>query len=128
MRAISVKIGGREGAYGAGTVSSRLRPPLAFVREHGPKLGWALVSIGFFAGIWELLWYFGVALQFSEVSPTVCSMFQETAHMRWFVEATRGKSAAAKVLEKKVRQIKSSNELDSKRVSFILPNPHNISI
>ncbi len=64
MRAISVKIGGgRERAYGPEATSSRFRVPLALVREHGPKLGWAVVSIGFFAGIWELLWYIGVADQ-----------------------------------------------------------------
>src|SRR5271154_76447 len=64
MRAISVKVGdGRAEASGSVFASPLLRVPLAFIRDHGPKLGWALVSIGFFAGLWEFLWYVGVADQ-----------------------------------------------------------------
>jgi NitT/TauT family transport system permease protein len=61
-RAISTKIGGGgQVAYAAGPPSSLLRLPIAFIREHGPKLGWGLVSVGLFAGIWEFLWYIDVA-------------------------------------------------------------------
>ena len=61
VRAISTKIGGGQVAYAAGPPSSLLRLPIAFIREHGPKLGWGLVSVGLFAGIWEFLWYINVA-------------------------------------------------------------------
>lgn len=36
---------------------------IEFIRLHGPSLGWGLLSVGLFAGIWELLWYLGVADQ-----------------------------------------------------------------
>jgi NitT/TauT family transport system permease protein len=35
----------------------------AFVRQRGPRLGWGLLSVGLFAGLWEFLWYVGVADQ-----------------------------------------------------------------
>ncbi|HTS93721.1 MAG TPA: ABC transporter permease [Stellaceae bacterium] len=49
--------------YGADSLSSPSHRLRAFVRQHGPRLGWAVVSIGFFTAIWELLWYFGIADQ-----------------------------------------------------------------
>src|SRR5258708_34038526 len=62
MRAMGVEIGGgKEGAKDQSAASPLLRLPLAFVRQHGPQLGWALLSIGFFAGVWEFLWYIGAA-------------------------------------------------------------------
>ena len=36
---------------------------IEFMRQHGPKLGWGLLSVGLFAGLWEFLWYIGVADQ-----------------------------------------------------------------
>ena len=36
---------------------------LEFIRQHGPKLGWGLLSVGLFVGLWEFLWYIGVADQ-----------------------------------------------------------------
>jgi NitT/TauT family transport system permease protein len=64
MRAISVKVdGGREGAFGLGAASSFLLRSFALMRAYGPKVGWTLISIGLFAGIWEALWYMGVADQ-----------------------------------------------------------------
>jgi NitT/TauT family transport system permease protein len=36
---------------------------IEFIRQHGPKLGWGLLSVGLFAGLWEFLWYIGVADQ-----------------------------------------------------------------
>jgi NitT/TauT family transport system permease protein len=36
---------------------------IKFIRQHGPKLGWSLLSVGLFAGLWEFLWYVGVADQ-----------------------------------------------------------------
>ena len=36
---------------------------IEFVRRRGPKLGWTLLSVGLFAGLWEFLWYIGVADQ-----------------------------------------------------------------
>ena len=41
--------------------SSAVRSCLSLASKHGPDIGWALVSVGFFAGIWEMLWYFGLA-------------------------------------------------------------------
>src|SRR3954470_24682030 len=34
-----------------------------FIGQHGPKLGWGLLSVGLFAGLWELLWYVGLVDQ-----------------------------------------------------------------
>lgn len=42
----------------ADTWSTRLKEKLA---ESGPRIGWTLVSVGLFAGIWELLWAVGLA-------------------------------------------------------------------
>jgi NitT/TauT family transport system permease protein len=36
---------------------------IEFTRRHGPKLGWSLLSVGLFAGLWEFLWYIGVTDQ-----------------------------------------------------------------
>ena len=36
---------------------------IELIRQHGPKLGWGLLSVGLFAGSWEFLWYIGVADQ-----------------------------------------------------------------
>src|SRR5258707_3776866 len=37
----------------------RLVLPEAVIRA-APRIGWALMSVGLFAGIWELLWFWGV--------------------------------------------------------------------
>ena len=50
-------------AYPRAAVPSPFRRLYKFVGRHGPTIGWALVSIGFFAGIWELLWFLGIADQ-----------------------------------------------------------------
>jgi NitT/TauT family transport system permease protein len=36
---------------------------IEFIRQHGPKLSWGLLSVALFAGLWEFLWYIGVADQ-----------------------------------------------------------------
>ena len=62
MTATSVKIGGeRKVADSSGLASSLFRQTIEFIRRHGPKLGWGLLSVGLFAGLWELLWYLGIA-------------------------------------------------------------------
>jgi NitT/TauT family transport system permease protein len=62
MSATSIKIGG-EGkvADSPRFGSSLLRQTIAFVEQQGPKLGWGLLSVGLFAGLWEFLWYINVA-------------------------------------------------------------------
>jgi NitT/TauT family transport system permease protein len=62
VRAVGVKIGHRE-ATSSPRIASLFRPSIAIVRQHAPKLFWGALSIGLFAGIWELLWYVGVADQ-----------------------------------------------------------------
>jgi NitT/TauT family transport system permease protein len=62
MRTLTVKLGERRtAAAGAPGAAALLSRALERVRRHGPKLFWTIVSIGFFAGIWEVLWYFGLA-------------------------------------------------------------------
>jgi NitT/TauT family transport system permease protein len=64
MKALSVKLGaGGATARGPSAASPLLGRSRTLLRQHGPKIGWALLSIGFFAGIWEFLWYIGVADQ-----------------------------------------------------------------
>ena len=64
MGAISVKIAGDREAAGAGArAGSLLGQPIALIRQYGPSLGWGLLSVGLFAGLWEFLWYIGVADQ-----------------------------------------------------------------
>jgi NitT/TauT family transport system permease protein len=62
VSATSIKIGG-EGkvADSPGFGSSLLRQTIAFAERQGPKLGWGLLSVGLFAGLWEFLWYINVA-------------------------------------------------------------------
>lgn len=62
MSATSIKVGG-EGklADSPGSGSSLLRETIAFVERQGPKLGWGLLSVGLFATLWEVLWYFNLA-------------------------------------------------------------------
>jgi NitT/TauT family transport system permease protein len=36
---------------------------IEFIRQHGPKLSWGLLSVALFAGLWEFLWYIGVTDQ-----------------------------------------------------------------
>ncbi|HUN44891.1 MAG TPA: ABC transporter permease [Stellaceae bacterium] len=64
MAAVGIKLRGEGVAgFGAKPVPSFARRLGEIVSRHGPKIGWAMVSIGFFAGIWELLWYTGIADQ-----------------------------------------------------------------
>lgn len=63
MRAADGKICHREVTSSPPFVASLSRPSIAFVRQHGPKLLWGLLSVGLFAGIWEFLWYVGIADQ-----------------------------------------------------------------
>jgi NitT/TauT family transport system permease protein len=60
LRAASVKL---DGAWGRRSAPTLLRRSFELLREHGPKFGWTIVSVGFFVGIWEVLWYFGIADQ-----------------------------------------------------------------
>jgi NitT/TauT family transport system permease protein len=46
-----------------GFAASLFAQTIEFTCEHGPRLGWGLLSVGLFAGLWELLWYIGVADQ-----------------------------------------------------------------
>src|SRR5436305_7273747 len=39
------------------------RQTIEFIRRHGPNLGWGLLSVALFAGLWEFLWYIGAADQ-----------------------------------------------------------------
>lgn len=48
-------------AFGPKAAPPFSRRLVKIIAQHGPKIGWAVVSIGFFAGIWEFLWYIGVA-------------------------------------------------------------------
>jgi ABC-type nitrate/sulfonate/bicarbonate transport system permease component/ABC-type nitrate/sulfonate/bicarbonate transport system substrate-binding protein len=62
VSATSIKIGGEgKAANSPGFGSSLLRQTIAFVERQGPKLGWGLLSVGLFAGLWEFLWYINVA-------------------------------------------------------------------
>jgi NitT/TauT family transport system permease protein len=64
VEAIGVKVdGGGEGTYGLKADPSVRRLPFAVIRRYAPKVGWTLISIGLFAGIWEFLWYIGAADQ-----------------------------------------------------------------
>jgi len=62
MGVIGVKLGGD----GLPAIEHKSPPAVPrrlveFVARHGPKIGWTLVSVGFFAAIWEFLWYIKVA-------------------------------------------------------------------
>ncbi|MGB7974942.1 MAG: hypothetical protein WCF81_11500 [Roseiarcus sp.] len=62
MSATSIKIGDeRKVADSRGFGSASFRRAIVFVEQHGPKLGWGLLSVGLFAGLWEFLWYINVA-------------------------------------------------------------------
>ena len=64
VTASSVKIGGdTKVADARGFAASLFGQTIEFMRQHGPKLGWGLLSVGLFAGLWEFLWYIGVADQ-----------------------------------------------------------------
>lgn len=73
MKALSVKTGAGQGARAAGASPAILGGAIlggvipawvsAALRQYGPGIGWACVSVGFFAGLWEVLWYLGVADQ-----------------------------------------------------------------
>ena len=64
MTASSVKTGGdTKVADARGFAASLFGQTIEFIRQHGPKLGWGLLSVGLFAGLWEFLWYVGVADQ-----------------------------------------------------------------
>jgi NitT/TauT family transport system permease protein len=43
------------------SAGSVLEAAIAWARLHGPHLGWGLLSVGLFAGVWEILWYFDIA-------------------------------------------------------------------
>jgi NitT/TauT family transport system permease protein len=62
VSATCIKIGGESKVAGSpGFGSSFLRQTIAFAQHQGPKLGWGLLSVGLFAGLWEFLWYINVA-------------------------------------------------------------------
>jgi NitT/TauT family transport system permease protein len=62
MGMIGVKLGGDElPAIDCKSPPTALRLLVEFIVRHGANIGWALVSVGFFAGIWEFLWYIGAA-------------------------------------------------------------------
>jgi NitT/TauT family transport system permease protein len=64
VRGIGVNVdGGGQGGYRLPSASALFQPLLALVRQYGPKVGWSIVSIGLFAGLWEFLWYIGAADQ-----------------------------------------------------------------
>jgi NitT/TauT family transport system permease protein len=46
-----------------GSAASSFDETIESIRQHGTKLGWGLLSVGLFAGLWEFLWYIGVADQ-----------------------------------------------------------------
>jgi NitT/TauT family transport system permease protein len=50
-------------ADGPGFAATSAHQTIEFVRQHGPKWGWGLLSVGLFAGLWEFFWYIGVADQ-----------------------------------------------------------------
>src|SRR3954454_7815621 len=64
MTADSGKIGSEPKVPRApGSAASLFGRTTKFIRQHGPTLGWGLLSIGLFAGLWEFLWYVGLADQ-----------------------------------------------------------------
>ena len=59
---MSVKaVGDREATEAKNSAALLFPLVVAYIRRHGPQLGWGLLSVGLFAGIWEFLWYIGVA-------------------------------------------------------------------
>ena len=61
MRTLTAEVDEQVAAvYGSPSATPAFRG-LEFLRRHGPKLLWTIVSIGFFASIWEILWYLGLA-------------------------------------------------------------------
>src|SRR3954452_18002978 len=64
MTVRSAKNGGApKVADGPGFAASLFGQTFEFIGQHGPKLGWGLLSVGLFAGLWELLWYIGLVDQ-----------------------------------------------------------------
>jgi NitT/TauT family transport system permease protein len=57
------KIGGDTRTGDAPRVAAYVGQTIEFICQHGPTLGWGLLSVGLFAGLWEFLWYIGVADQ-----------------------------------------------------------------
>jgi NitT/TauT family transport system permease protein len=57
------KSGDTKVADASGTATASPSQTIEFIRQHGPKLGWGLLSVGLFAASWELLWYLGIADQ-----------------------------------------------------------------
>jgi NitT/TauT family transport system permease protein len=63
MTAGGAKSGDTKVADAQGLAPSPFGQAIEFIRRRGPKLGWGLLSVGLFAGLWEMLWYLGVADQ-----------------------------------------------------------------
>ena len=64
MTAVSDKIGvDTKVADAPEFAASLFGKTIEFMRQHGPELGWGLLSVGLFAGLWEFLWYIGAADQ-----------------------------------------------------------------
>ena len=64
MTAISDKIGvDTKVADAPEFAASLFGKTIEFMRKHGPELGWGLLSVALFAGLWEFLWYIGAADQ-----------------------------------------------------------------
>lgn len=61
MRTVALRAGTGKAASSDAADPTKVERLLRALQEHGRQLVWTLVSVGLFAGIWELLWYLGVA-------------------------------------------------------------------
>ena len=61
MRTVALSTGTGKAASSDAAIATRTGQLARALREHTRQLLWTLISVGLFAGIWELLWYFGIA-------------------------------------------------------------------